>query len=177
MNRGAQAKVMMADGRRDSPLHLASYCFLDSASDLRVGTGILHLLVQAGASLSARNHDHLTVFESAVVYPTYCPTSGTYFLDLGLSPNTKESTGCSLLSNTVMCDETAFRVMEVLLNRGQTLRRLNCGIYSMTQRTRARTRSYSIRYSTFYLFTERDSPTTAALLSALAMLRCSGCSR
>lgn len=116
--RGAHVQVRMADERGNTPLHHAAFRCLDSASDLRVGTGILHLLVQAGASLTARNENHLTPFELVVEYSTHCPTAVTFFLDIGLSPNTKDYTGASLLSNTVLCDEGAFRVMEVLLDRG-----------------------------------------------------------
>lgn len=118
LRRGAQAQVRMADRKGDTPLHHAAYRCLYSALDLRAGTEILHLLVQAGASLTARNNDHKTPYELVLVYPTHCATSVNFFLDIGLSPNAKDCDGHSPLLHSVLYDESALQVMEVLLRRG-----------------------------------------------------------
>lgn len=76
-------------------------------------------------SLSARNSDNYTPLELSVSYPTACSTALTFFLDIGLSPNTKFIDGHSLLTNALICTDEALLVIQVLLDRGATTDDIN----------------------------------------------------
>lgn len=123
LDRGAQ--LDQRDDRGNTLLHLAVLECLDSPLDLRVGTSILRLLVEAGCSLSARNLDYNTPVELAVSYPTRCSTALAFFLDQGVSPNTKTGSGTSLLQYAVTCYQDALPIMQVLLDRGAAAKDFN----------------------------------------------------
>lgn len=125
LHRGAHSELLDGGHSGNTPLHHAVFNCLESALDLRVGSGIFRLLLHAGASLTARNTDQLTPLELAVTHPTACPTALTFFLDIGLSPNTKDSNGHCLLSNSIVCTKEAFSVMQVLLDRGAIADEIN----------------------------------------------------
>lgn len=120
LNNGAQSQIRTVDAQGNTPLHHAVFSCVNFAVDRWVGSGILRLLVQAGASLTARNQNNFTPLELAVCYPTASSTALNFFLDIGLSPNTKFEDGRSLLSNAVICHDKGLRVIQVLLNRGAT---------------------------------------------------------
>lgn len=123
LHRGAHSELSTTDRDGYTPLHLAVLNCLEPALDFRVGTGTFRLLVQAGVPLNARDNIHLTAFELAVTSST--PTAVAFFLDIGLSPNTKDFYGNSLLSNSIRCDKESFQVMELLLQTGANADEVN----------------------------------------------------
>ncbi|KAL0636404.1 hypothetical protein Q9L58_004654 [Maublancomyces gigas] len=118
LNAGAYSELRTVDHDGNTPLHHAVFYCLGSTLDLQVGAGILRLLVQSGSSLSARNHNQYTPLE--LTAQCGCSTALTFFLDIGLSPNTKGLDGRSLLSNTIVCTTRALSTMQVLLDKGAT---------------------------------------------------------
>lgn len=118
LNRGGYAQLSVLDSHGDTPLHHAVIYCPHSTLDIRAGSGILNQLVQAGSSLTARNTHHDTPVDLAVEATAGSRTALTYFLDIGLSPNTKSFWGKSLLSTALCCDEAALPIIEILLAKG-----------------------------------------------------------
>lgn len=118
LNRGGYAQLSVLDSHGDTPLHHAVIFCPHSTLDIRAGSGILNQLVQAGSSLTAQNTHHDTPVDLAVDATAGSRTALTYFLDIGLSPNTKSYWGKSLLSTALCCDEAALPIIEILLAKG-----------------------------------------------------------
>lgn len=118
LSRGAHPELRAIDRYGNTPLHHAVFRCIGSTRDPRVGAGILRLLVDAGSDISAMNEDKCTPLEIAVV--SHCTTALTFFLDIGLSPNTKGIEGMTLLQSTLIWTPTALPIIQVLLERGAT---------------------------------------------------------
>lgn len=111
---GARPQLQTPDKHGDTPLHYAAFFCLKSPTDLNVGHGILRFLVEAGACLKARNFDESTPF----FVSAECPTALTFFLNVGLSPNTKDIAGWSLLRRSMCSDIAPLPIVDILLRRG-----------------------------------------------------------
>ncbi|KAL0634516.1 hypothetical protein Q9L58_006534 [Maublancomyces gigas] len=118
LSHGAHSDICTPDHEGNTPLHHAVLRCIGSVNDLRAGSGILRLLVDSGASLTARNNDDMTPLEVSVFHPTACTTTINFFLDIGLSPNTEFRHGGSLLSNSLTCNIAALPIIQLLLDRG-----------------------------------------------------------
>lgn len=118
LSHGAHLEVRTPDDEGNTPLHHAVLRCIGSVIDPRSGSGILRLLVDAGANLNARNNDDMTPLELSVFHPTACITSINFFLDIGISPNTVFRHGGSLLRNSMTCTIAALQIIQLLLDRG-----------------------------------------------------------
>lgn len=117
---GSEQELFRADPWGNTPLHRAVgqavCCGKDPA--LRVGTAVMRYLVERGASVTARNQNGQTPIEMSVVPGTGNLTALNFFLNLGISPNTKDSNGVSLLAKAFIYHHEAFPIVEFLLKRG-----------------------------------------------------------
>lgn len=120
LDRGAQAQIQIGDPTGYTPLHHAVLGCLGTALDPRVGTGVLRLLVKAGASMSVRDRNDQSPIDFSTFRTGQGATSLTFFLEMGVCPNTKHMNGVSLLAGVVACHDEVLPVMQVLLDRGAT---------------------------------------------------------
>lgn len=120
VDNGARPEIFLMNGDGDTPLHIAVAECIGSNDDpdMVAGSGVMKFLVEQGADLLVRNHSGLYPIQVAVDYLTANRTALNFFLNLGMSPNLKDSHGDSLMSIACQCDVDSFAVMELLLKRG-----------------------------------------------------------
>lgn len=116
---GAAPAIFATHAHGDTALHLAvgSCLGCDDGPDLIAGSGVIRYLVQHGANHLAHNDYGLSPLDYAVLeFPNRAALN--YFLEIGVSPNFKNSAGKSLLSNALISWYYSFPVVELLLNKG-----------------------------------------------------------
>lgn len=115
---GARQELLGIDRGGNTTLHRAVAECLGSVHDLRAGTGVLQFLVDQGVSLSLVNVENDRPIEVAILYGSAGTTSLNFFLAIGVSANSTDVYGASLLANAILCDQPALPVIEMLLKRG-----------------------------------------------------------
>lgn len=118
LQRGGPSQLQARNRRGDTALHFAVQYCIESAVNDRAGSGILRFLVQAGAPLRIRNKEDNTPLDLAVTYPTASPTALTFFLDMGMSPDSLHFDGSTLLEQAIFCDKYSWPILQILLRRG-----------------------------------------------------------
>lgn len=124
---GAEDELSSTNSRGETPLHLAVLASdrlsATDRSDLVVGSAVIRLLIDHGASSTAQNQDNETPIDLAVNGKVACTTALNCFLDLGLDPNSKSHSDKSLLHRVVGIKRTeyAYNNAELLLKRGAVI--------------------------------------------------------
>lgn len=124
---GDDDAIFVVDDRGDTLLHHAVYdCIgLDFGSDVKVGSGIVRLLLGEGADMWALNNDGFSAVDQAI-YPQTCSrTALDAFLDMGLDVNHKDEHGNTILYQSLTCTEEAYPIVSLLLNRGASMGDIN----------------------------------------------------
>lgn len=116
---GAAPEISAIHPHGNTALHLAiGSCFgCHDGPDLTAGSGVIRYLVQHGADHLAHNeYGHSPLDYAVLEFPNKVALN--YFLEIGVSPNFKNSNGRSLLSSALMSWYYSFPVVELLLNKG-----------------------------------------------------------